>query len=63
MSKETWYSFLRDDAEKERIKREKRERKKYRVNTKAFRAPQTFGPAGPATTKDCKNYDKDGEKE
>jgi len=50
--KETWYSFLRDEAQKERKKREKRERRKYRANTKAFRTPQTFGPV---TTKGCKN--------
>ena len=60
MSKETWYSFLRDEAQKERKKRERRERKQYRANTKAFRTPQTFGPV---TTKGNKNYDKDGGKE
>ena len=42
---ETWKDFLRADAEKKRKERKKRERRKYRANTKAFRTPQSFGPA------------------
>jgi len=43
--KETWYSYLRDEAEKDRKQRERRKKKKERINTKAFWGKQTFGPA------------------
>ncbi len=52
--KETWYSFLRDEAEKERKAREKKQRKSLRANTKAFRTPQSFGPARPSGAKSDK---------
>ena len=55
--KETWYSYLRDEAEKNRKQRERRKRKKERINTKAFWGKQTFGPAA------RKNYGDSGEKE
>lgn len=41
--KETWWGYLKAEAEKERKKRDKREKKLYRANTKAFRTPQSFG--------------------
>jgi hypothetical protein len=43
--KETWYSYLRDEAEKKRQSQKKKEKRKNRVNTKAFRTAQSFGPA------------------
>ena len=42
--KETWYSYLRDEAEKKRQSQKKKEKRKNRVNTKAFRTAQSFGP-------------------
>lgn len=47
----TWWGFIKAEAEKERKERTRREKKRYRSNTKAFRTPQSFGVAS-STSKD-----------
>ena len=47
----TWWGFIKAEAEKARKERVKREKKRYKANTKAFRTPQSFGAAS-STSKD-----------
>ena len=47
----TWWGFIKAEAEKARKERTRREKKRYRANTKAFRTPQSFGAAS-STSKD-----------
>lgn len=50
--KDTWYSYLRDEAEKKRQSQKKKEKRKNRVNTKAFRTAQSFGEVPQKSRKD-----------
>jgi len=41
----TWWGFIKAEAEKERKERTRREKKRHKANTKAFWSPQSFGVA------------------
>lgn len=52
----SWRKYLRDEAKKEKEKREKMRKRQERANTKTFWQRQSFGAASPVRKIDISEY-------